>query len=72
MLITRKISLIKLVLWPILSGSQASCFLFDNPHGASASYTTEDSLKDVIFFYESKMLVTAGHFKMNPGHRKEI
>jgi hypothetical protein len=31
-------------------------FLFDNPHGASASYTTEDSLKDVVFFYESKML----------------
>ena len=52
---TKKDNPDKLNFMPVYPGSR-QMFLFDNPHGASASYTCEDSLKDAVFFYESKML----------------
>ena len=55
MLATKKDIPDKVSFMPIYPGAR-QMFLFDNPHGASASYATEDSIKDVIFFYESKML----------------
>jgi phenylpyruvate tautomerase PptA (4-oxalocrotonate tautomerase family) len=33
----------------------AQNFLWDNPSGMSASYETEDSVKEIVFFYKSRM-----------------
>lgn len=52
---TKKDAPDKVSFMPVYPGTR-QMFLFDNPHGASASYTTDDSLKDVVFFYEAKML----------------
>jgi len=54
-LAARKINPDKLNFMPIYPGS-IQVFLWDLPTGVSGSYETEDSIKDVVFFYKSGML----------------